>query len=91
MDSCTPAIKGRGLPGEEVGGAAAGVQEALPGDCGHYRGKLREVLNEAVYALQEEGQQGPQDGCRVPVPCVLPGPAMRTIQSSAVRYCVINK
>ena len=80
MDSCTLSSHGRGLPGEEVGGPAAGVQEALAGDGSHDRGKLGQVLDQAVHALQEEGQQGPQDGGRVTVPRVLPGPAMRTIR-----------
>ena len=58
---------------EEVGGTAGGVKEGLPRDGHAHRGKLGEVLHQAVDALHAEGGNAGQQVALVP--CLLSRPA----------------
>lgn len=41
------------VAGQEVCGSAGGFQEGFPGDGHAHRGKLGEVVNQAVHTLQQ--------------------------------------
>lgn len=45
------------VAGQEVGGSAGSFQEGFPGDGHAHRGKLGEVVDEAVHALQQAAGQ----------------------------------